>query len=241
VRRSLVSARASVTDFSAVGAAIQGQYGRLTINADGSYSYTRNAGTPGGVTDVFTYRLTDGDGDVATATLTFAIGDSGVGVIVPSAGDDGTLVDEAGLPERDNGDPGSRAGDDSNITFGVVGFEAPDGPATITINGVVITDEGQAIELANGTLYIIGITPNGFEYAYVLTDNSVGTATETISVTVTDRDGDSVTSSFVIDIADDAPSAVADTDSIAAGTYGPRNWQCHHRCGRRWRRGHSGC
>ncbi|MBK9003019.1 MAG: hypothetical protein IPM41_03890 [Sphingomonadales bacterium] len=212
---------ASVTDFSAVGAAIQGQYGRLTINADGSYSYTRNAGTPGGVTDVFTYRLTDGDGDVATATLTFAIGDSGVGVIVPSAGDDGTLVDEAGLPERDNGDPGSRAGDDSNITFGVVGFEAPDGPATITINGVVITDEGQAIELANGTLYIIGITPNGFEYAYVLTDNSVGTATETISVTVTDRDGDSVTSSFVIDIADDAPSAVADTDSIAAGTYGP--------------------
>lgn len=212
---------ANGTDFAAAGTTINGQYGRLLINADGSYSYTRNAGTAGGVADIFTYRLTDGDGDVSTATLTFNIGDSGVGLIVPSAGDDGTLVDEAGLPERDNGDPGSRAGDDSNITSGSVSFEAPDGPAAIRINGVLVTEEGQEIALPNGTLYVFAIGPNGFDYFYVLTDNVAGAASETITVTITDQDGDSVSSSFTIDIADDAPSAAADSDSIPAGTFGP--------------------
>ena len=60
-----------------VGGTTTGQYGVLTLNADGgSYSYTRNAGTPGGVTDTFTYTLTDGDGDTATATLTITIEDA---------------------------------------------------------------------------------------------------------------------------------------------------------------------
>jgi len=52
------------------GTTVNGQYGQLTINADGSYSYSRSAGTPGGVSDVFTYTLTDADGDASTATLT---------------------------------------------------------------------------------------------------------------------------------------------------------------------------
>ena len=46
---------------------INGQYGTLNIEADGDYIYTRTAPTAG--TDVFTYRLTDGDGDTSTATL----------------------------------------------------------------------------------------------------------------------------------------------------------------------------
>ncbi len=208
--------------FAAVGAPIDGQYGRLTINADGSYSYTRNPGTPGGVADVFTYRLTDGDGDVSTATLTFNLGDSGVGLIVPSAGDEGTIVDEAGLPARDGKAPGSRSGDNSDITSGIVTFDAPDGPATIRINGVTVTEEGQQIDLPTGTLYIFAITEESFEYVFVLGDNVVGSpSVQTISITITDRDGDSTTSSFDIEIRDDAPRAVADTDSIPAGTYGP--------------------
>ena len=52
---------------STVGVEIQGEYGVLTLNADGSYSYTRDAGTPGGVSDVFTYTLKDGDGDLSSA------------------------------------------------------------------------------------------------------------------------------------------------------------------------------
>ena len=46
---------------------MNGQYGVLTLNADGSYSYTRDAGHAGRrVSDVFTYTLTDGDGDTDT-------------------------------------------------------------------------------------------------------------------------------------------------------------------------------
>ncbi|MGI8932369.1 MAG: Ig-like domain-containing protein, partial [Sphingomicrobium sp.] len=53
---------------------VNGQYGVLTIKADGSYSYVRNPGTPGGVNDVFNYTITDGDGDPSTSTLAISIG-----------------------------------------------------------------------------------------------------------------------------------------------------------------------
>ena len=55
---------------------IQGAFGKLTLAADGSYSYTRDAGTAGGVNDVFTYTIKDGDGDLSHTTLTISIGDS---------------------------------------------------------------------------------------------------------------------------------------------------------------------
>ncbi len=52
------------------GFQIAGQYGVLTLSPDGSASYVRNPGSPGEVSDVFTYTLTDGDGDSSTATVT---------------------------------------------------------------------------------------------------------------------------------------------------------------------------
>ena len=55
---------------------VVGQFGILTINTNGDYSYLRS-GIPGGANpegvDVFTYTLTDGDGDQVTTTLTIAI------------------------------------------------------------------------------------------------------------------------------------------------------------------------
>lgn len=213
---------ASATDFSPTGTPVQGQYGRLVIAPDGTYAYVRSAGTPGGVVDVFTYRLTDGDGDVSTATLTIRIGDSTPGLILPGAGDDGSFVAEAGLPGRNGESPGSREGDGSDFTSGVIQFAAGDGPAALTINGVAVTEEGQAIELATGIFYIIAINPDSIEYFFQLTDNTLGDdVSQTITVGITDLDGDSVSASFEIDIIDDVPEAVADFDSIAAGTFGP--------------------
>ncbi len=55
---------------------VNGQYGVLTLQADGSYSYVRNQDTPGGVNDVFNYTLLDGDGDTSSTTLTISIGDA---------------------------------------------------------------------------------------------------------------------------------------------------------------------
>ncbi|MDR6834905.1 MULTISPECIES: DUF5801 repeats-in-toxin domain-containing protein [unclassified Sphingopyxis] len=213
---------ASATVFSPTATPVQGLYGRLVIAPDGTYAYIRSAGTPGGVSDVFTYQLTDGDGDVSTATLTIRIGDRAPSVTLPGAGDDGTFVDEAGLAERDGESPGSREGDGSDFTAGVIQFAAGDGPAAITINGVAVTQEGQEIELATGTFYIIAINPDSVEYFFQLTDNTVGdNASQLITVGITDLDGDTVSASFEIDIIDDVPEAVADFDSIAAGSFTP--------------------
>ena len=51
-----------------------GQYGVLTMDAQGNFSYTRNGGTPDGVQDVFGYTLADRDGSTSATTLTVNIG-----------------------------------------------------------------------------------------------------------------------------------------------------------------------
>ncbi len=212
----------TAVEFSAPGALIKGLYGTLIMQANGTYSYVRSAGSPGGVSDVFSYQLTDGDGDISIATLTFNIGDSAVGLVVPSGGDEGTIVDEAGLTERDSEPAGSRDGDGSNETYGVISFDAPDGPAIVTINGVRVIEVGQEIELPTGTFYILAINRDSIEYAFVINDNVGATSVgQKIDVTVSDQDGDSASASFTIDITDDAPTAIADTDSVAAGSFGP--------------------
>ncbi len=61
----------------AVGVALQGTYGKLTLNADGSYSYvaddisTLNPGQI--VKDYFTYTVSDGQGGSDKATLTISV------------------------------------------------------------------------------------------------------------------------------------------------------------------------
>ena len=210
------------TDFRPASTPINGQYGRLVIAPNGTYAYIRSAGTPGGVEDVFTYRLTDGDGDVSTATLTIRIADSTPALVVPGAGDDGTFVDEAGLPERAGKSPGSRTGDDSHATAGVIQYSAADSPAVITINGIAITEEGQAIELATGTFYIVAINPDSIEYVFLLTDNLLDDpASQPIIVGITDIDGDTASASFQIDILDDVPEARADFDELALDSEEP--------------------
>ncbi|WP_124962391.1 Ig-like domain-containing protein, partial [Sulfurisoma sediminicola] len=62
-----------------VGGATTGTYGTLTLNADGSYSYTANTasaqalGAGQTATDAFTYTVRDTAGATSTATLTFTV------------------------------------------------------------------------------------------------------------------------------------------------------------------------
>ena len=53
---------------------VTGQYGVLTIQPDGSYSYVRNAGAPDGLEDAFTYILADATGQRSSSTLTIELG-----------------------------------------------------------------------------------------------------------------------------------------------------------------------
>jgi large repetitive protein len=208
-----VSAIAGFGGAGLVGGITAGQYGVLTLNADGSYSYVRNAGTPGGVNDVFTYTLTDGDGDTATATLTISIADGPTTLDLPTTGEAGTLVDEAGLPA------GSHAASSSETTAGTIAYTAPDGPAIVTIDGIAVTAVGQIFTGAFGTMTITSIAAGAIGYSYTLTTNTSGDNTfDDFAIVVTDQDGDATAGTLVIDIIDDVPTARPDIDSVTEDT-----------------------
>ncbi|MEZ5681362.1 MAG: Ig-like domain-containing protein [Erythrobacter sp.] len=196
----------------ATGEVIQGTYGTLTIAADGTYSYTRDAGTPGGVTDTFSYTITDGDGDTATANLVISIGNSTTTLDLPTTGEAGTLVEEAGLA----GPPaGSDAAGDGEFTSGTFTYTAPDGPAAVTIDGVEVTTVGQTFTGTYGTMTITAIAPGSISYTYELTTNTSGDSTfDGFDVVVTDQDGDFTAGTLQIDIVDDVPTASPDSDSV---------------------------
>ncbi|MFN2098446.1 beta strand repeat-containing protein, partial [Altererythrobacter sp. MF3-039] len=211
-------------------AQITGDYGTLTIFADGSYSYVRDAGTPGGVTETFTYTVTDGDGDDPSTTLTIDIENLTTTISIIPDPEGGTEVDEAGLPPRDGDEPvGSGEGQDgdpnnnsdpSETVTGTITWVDGDDPNVIEIDGVVVTGPGQEIPIEGGTLTIITFDPdaNVIEYNYTLDDNTAGDDTSaTFTVTVTDVDGDTASDDITIDIIDDVPTAVNDTDSLTEG------------------------
>ncbi|QCB53349.1 tandem-95 repeat protein [Sphingopyxis sp. PAMC25046] len=206
--------------FSAPGT-VQGQYGTLTINADGSYSYVRNPGTPGGVNDVFTYRITDSDGDTSTATLTIAIGTTPPPPPPPPVF---ATVNEAGLAAREGEPAGSDSAADSETTAGTIPFFSFDGVASVTLAGTVIAPGSlpqTVFSDAAGTLVVTSYTydpatgQGSVGYSYTLTDNTSGDDTEfEFLLEVTDLGGGGSESSLIIDVIDDAPTARADSDSV---------------------------
>jgi VCBS repeat-containing protein len=205
-----VGASGNFTSVGAAGATIVGQFGTLTILPNGNYTYTKNANVPGGSADVFTYQLTDGDGDTSSATLTITNPDNPVSLAVPEAGAPGTIVFEAGLPA------GSDPTADSEITSGTITFNAPDAPATVTVNGVAVTSVGQVIQVPGGTFTVTSITAGSIGYTYTLGNNFLtDPAQVSIPVSVTDVDGDSASATLVIDIIDDVPTARDDSASPA--------------------------
>jgi VCBS repeat-containing protein len=214
--------------FAAPGT-VQGQYGVLTIGADGGYSYVRDPGTPGGVDDVFTYQISDGDGDTSTATLTIRIADAPTVItFVPGEGDDGTIVYEADLPGRDGETPGSAFGGGEGggaSTSGTITFTAIDGVGGVAIGGVTLTPGALPQTIASdatGTLVVTGYSydpatgEGSVTYAYTLTDNTLDGEGTTVSfdLTITDADGDAASDTLDIMIVDDAPAARADSDSV---------------------------
>ncbi|MEX8194625.1 type I secretion C-terminal target domain-containing protein, partial [Comamonas guangdongensis] len=84
-----------------VNSEITGSYGKLTLHADGSYTYTANPNVSGNAQDVFTYTVKDGDGDMKSATLTINVnqfigGGNTSDTINGGAGDDVILGDAGG-------------------------------------------------------------------------------------------------------------------------------------------------
>jgi len=225
-----VSTNTATTDGSG-NLVINGQYGVLTIGADGEYSYVRNPGTAGGVSDVFTYTLSDGDTDTDTATLTINIGNDvpTIGAI-PAAGGEDTQVYEAGLLASRG--TGESAGSDSTkptMADGTIAFTSHDGVGAVSLGGHALSSDSSAPTVfADGTrgsvsayyTYDAATGAGTIHYAYTLVDNTLSDPdSASFAVVVTDADGQDSTGThnLVIDIVDDAPHAVADTNSVTEG------------------------
>ncbi|WP_339453813.1 VCBS domain-containing protein [Pseudomonas sp. EA_5y_Pfl2_R50] len=220
------------TSVGLIGSPFNGTFGRLTLNADGSYSYLldnlnpqvqalrSNADT---LTETFTYQIRDLAGATSTATLTITIRGANDN---PLAGDDSAVAVEAG--GTFNGTPGVNpsgnvltndtdvdANDVKRVTGIRTGSEAAGG--TFTNVGVTQTFSG-----LYGTLTI---NADG-TYSYVINNNlaavqalKVGDSlVETFTYRLRDLAGatDTAQLSIRIDGAWDAPVAANDTTLAVA-------------------------
>lgn len=83
---------------------IQGEFGKLTINADGSYSYQANPNIHGGAQDSFVITITDADGDTKDVKLDIDVTPSGI-----TAGNASAIVSEHDIAGNDHANTGSDA------------------------------------------------------------------------------------------------------------------------------------
>ncbi len=206
----------------AIGSAFAGEYGALTIQANGDYSYTLD-NTKQAVqalkvgetrTELFVYTVNDGRGSFIDATITIVI--TGVNDAPVASADVNNITEDSAVASTGNVLP-----NDTDV----------DHNATKTVSGVVAGTSGSAPvgSVATGVIGAYGtLTLNADgSYSYVL-DNSKpavqalaagATATDTFTYAITDDQGAIAftTLSITIHGQNDAPAAVADASSINTG------------------------
>ncbi|WP_445400288.1 beta strand repeat-containing protein [Zobellella sp. An-6] len=223
-------------DSGTVGAALAGQYGSLTLNADGTYNYVidesnaavqalRQSGQT--LSESFTYTVTDADGLTDTATLTITIDGRND---APLAVDDGATAIEAGGTA--NGTVGSNAS--GNVLSNDLDVDSVANGETATVTAVRTGAEGGAGDSGTVGAALAGrygsLTLNADgSYSYVVDESNAAvqalrvsgqTLSESFTYTVTDTDGltDTATLTITIDGRNDAPLAVDDSaTAVEAG------------------------
>ncbi|MCR9221293.1 MAG: Ig-like domain-containing protein [Alphaproteobacteria bacterium] len=196
------------TQTAAAGSTVDTQYGQLTVNADGSWTYVSDPTedhSGGDLPDNFTYTIADSDGSTDSATQFITVTDG-----VPVASDDGAAVTEGGGLVSGN----VMAND----------LEGPDG-ATLTsfeytdANGQTQTAAaGSTVTTANGALTVNADGSWSFAVNDSV-DHSAGDVTESFEYTLTDADGDVTTATAAIDIADTEP----EVDAVASDETGDQD------------------
>jgi len=197
VPSTVVGVAAGDTGTSAAGAmSVSGQYGILTVAADGSYTYVANASVDAASQDVFTYTIQDDDGDLSHATLTITFeGDNNV----PTAQDGAANILESGL-----------RGDGTETVSGTVVFDPGlDTPATLSFDTSTLQYGMATFDTATGAWTYTLTAP--------VTDMADVAETDFFTYTVTDSDGSTSTGTITITIIDDVPTAFADTGTATEG------------------------
>ncbi|NPT32847.1 hypothetical protein DDR56_20100, partial [Halomonas venusta] len=174
---------------------IEGEYGTLTLNADGSYTYVADPNsTNAGVQDVFTYTVRDGDGDESTATLTIDVTD-----VTGTPTDTTGSVDEAGLAD------GTEASADSEIITGA--------DLDLQAGWTVESSQSGTTSLGSWTVN----TDGTFDYTLNNDADHSGTPpTDSFAYTAVDQYGNTVTNTVTIGIVDDQPVIGVDSGQLGS-------------------------
>ncbi len=208
---------------------IAATYGTLTIAANGDYTYTSNNTADG--TDVFTYTIVDFDGDPSSANLSITVTDIDT---VPSVTPSVCPLDESNLAPGAyvSGSVGADWKDDGPGTFTFSTFTSGGSKlgGNLTSGGVPITvalENGVYVGKAGGTtVFTITLNPATGAYTYTqwaALDHADGSnpndvITLQFGVNATDADGDSTPTTITIEVLDDAPVAVNDSNTVNEGT-----------------------
>ncbi len=206
-------------------------YGSLTINANGTYVYVLNPANPTvaaltpsspALTDVYTYCVTDGQGNQVRTTVTITIcpPDNAPPVARPDA-----ICIEANRAEPVLGNVVTGVGangsdtDPNRDTLTVQGAAAGSSTATLTT--------GAGIEL-NGQYGTLALNPDGF-FAYILNPNAPAVLAakpgdpqlnDVFTYTINDGRGGTSTSTLTIciDGVNDCPVPANDANTVSAAT-----------------------
>ncbi|MFJ2487457.1 retention module-containing protein, partial [Pseudomonas sp. NPDC087639] len=213
-----------------------GTYGTLVLNANGTYTYTLNTSdadfkalTGGGNgTETFTYTLTDADGDTSTANLVLQINNNDDPVVI-----NGLNVEGGELTVYEQNLSDGSAPDSTALTqSGTFSITALDGVTTLTVGGIAVVTNGVVAGFPQSITTPLGstLTITGFNaatgvvsYSYTLADNEAhptangaNNLPEQFAVTVVDDNGTTANATLDVNIVDDLPKAVDDSNTTTA-------------------------
>ncbi|PMZ83083.1 VCBS domain-containing protein, partial [Pseudomonas sp. FW215-T2] len=213
-----------------------GTYGTLVLNANGTYTYTLNTSDAdfqalhggGNGTETFAYTLTDADGDSSTANLVLNVYNNDDPVTLNGLN---VYGGELTVYEKNLGD-GSNPNASALTQSGTFTVTALDGLQTLTVGGITVVSGGVAAGFPQSITTPLGstLTITGFNaatgvvsYSYTLNDNEAhptangaNSLTENFNVVATDSDGDSATGQINVNIVDDLPKGVYDSNASTA-------------------------
>ena len=181
--------------------------GTVTMNSDGTYTYTPELNFNG--TDVFTYQLCDANGDCSTATVTVTVNPVND---LPTAANDIITTNEDEAISGNVSTNDTPSGDGGNV-WTLVGVNGGATNGTVTMN-------------ADGTYtYTPNANFNGTdEFTYQLCDANNDCSTATVTVTVNPvNDLPTVSNDVITTNEDEAISGNVSTNDTPSGD-GGNNW-----------------
>ncbi|NNB45198.1 retention module-containing protein [Pseudomonas chlororaphis] len=216
-----------------------GTYGTLVLAADGTYTYTVHTSDPaflalqggGSGTETFAYTLTDADGDSSTANLVLQVHNNDDPVVIQGLNIEGgeITVYEKNLADGSSPDAGALT---QNGSFTLT---ALDGMQTLTVGGINVVTGGVAAGFPQSVTTALGntLTITGYNaatgvisYSYTLADNEdhptangANSLSEHFNVVATDTDGSTASGSLDVNVVDDLPTAVNDSNGVASESH----------------------